>query len=115
MKGRLISNARVNEPILQARSSFALQSCASIPSLAESLRKQMMSPVGVVASCLERMELLEPRLHAFITVTAESAAGEAKAAEQDIARGMWKGFLHGIPFGIKDFYDTAGISNDSRF
>jgi aspartyl-tRNA(Asn)/glutamyl-tRNA(Gln) amidotransferase subunit A len=108
-------NARVNESIPKAQSSFALESCVSIPSLAESLRKQMMSPVDVVASCLERIVRLEPRLHAFITVTAESAANEAKAAEHDIARGGWKGFLHGIPVGIKDFYDTVGIRTTAAF
>ena len=107
-------NARIEQSIPRARSSFGLESCASIPSLAEFLRQQLVSPVDVVASCLERIERLEPRLGAFITVTAESAAEEAKAAERDIARGKRKGFLHGIPVGIKDFYDTAGISNDGR-
>jgi aspartyl-tRNA(Asn)/glutamyl-tRNA(Gln) amidotransferase subunit A len=108
-------NARVNESIPKAQSSFALESCVSIPNLAESLRKQIMSPVDVVASCLERIVRLEPRLHAFITVTAESAANEAKAAEHDIARGGWKGFLHGIPVSIKDFYDTVGIRTTAAF
>ena len=89
--------------------SFGSESRASIPSLAEALRKQTMSPVDVVASCLERIERLEPQLQAFITITAEIAAEEAKVAEQDIGRGRWKGLLHGIPVGIKDFYHTAGI------
>ncbi len=108
-------NARIEQSIPRARSSFGLESCASIPSLAESLRQQLVSPVDVVASCLERIERLEPRLGAFITVTAESAAEEAKAAERDIARGKRKGFLHGIPVGIKDFYDTAGIRTTAAF
>src|SRR5262249_52660916 len=52
---------------------------------------------------------LNSKLNAFITVTADSALAEARAAEADIQRGRWKGPLHGIPIALKDLVDTAGV------
>jgi len=57
--------------------------------------------------CLERIEKLNPTLNAFITVTAESALTEARAAESEMFRGDWRGSLHGIPIALKDLIDTA--------
>ena len=59
-------------------------------------------------ACLDRIEKLNPTLNAFITVTAESALAEARAAEIEISRGEWRGPLHGIPIALKDLIDTAG-------
>lgn len=81
----------------------------SITEVSELIRQQKISPVELVAGCLERIERLQPQLNAFITVTAEQALQEASAAERDIRHGDWKGPLHGIPIGLKDFFDTAGI------
>jgi aspartyl-tRNA(Asn)/glutamyl-tRNA(Gln) amidotransferase subunit A len=58
---------------------------------------------------LERIEQLEPQLNAFITVLADTAVEEARAAERDLAAGRWRGPLHGVPITLKDLYDTAGI------
>jgi aspartyl-tRNA(Asn)/glutamyl-tRNA(Gln) amidotransferase subunit A len=71
--------------------------------------------VEVVRSCLERIDRLQPRLNAFITIAADAALGAAKAAERDIQQGRWHGPLHGIPVGIKDFYDTAGLKTTAAF
>jgi aspartyl-tRNA(Asn)/glutamyl-tRNA(Gln) amidotransferase subunit A len=60
-------------------------------------------------ACLNRVEQLNPRLHAFITVTADSALAQAREAEAEIQRGRWKGPLHGVPVAIKDLVDTAGV------
>jgi aspartyl-tRNA(Asn)/glutamyl-tRNA(Gln) amidotransferase subunit A len=87
----------------------------NIAGLAESMRKKLASPVDAAATCLERIERLQPRLNAFITVTTESAVEDAKAAEHEIAQGRWKGFLHGIPIGVKDFFDTEGIPTTAAF
>src|SRR5262249_43281882 len=57
----------------------------------------------------ERIEQLKPKFNAFITVTAESALTEARRAEQEIANGNSRGPLHGIPIGLKDLFDTAGV------
>ena len=59
--------------------------------------------------CLARIEKLNPALNVFVTVTAESAMAQARAAEEEIQQGKWRGPLHGIPIGLKDVIDTAGI------
>jgi Asp-tRNA(Asn)/Glu-tRNA(Gln) amidotransferase A subunit family amidase len=79
---------------------------ATISGLAQSLRQLEISPVEVVAICLGRIERLQPQLNAFITVARESAEHDARAAEAEIGDGRWKGALHGISIGVKDFYDT---------
>ena len=56
-----------------------------------------------------RIERLNPALNAFITVTAEQALVDARAAESEIARGRMRGPLHGIPIALKDLFDTAGV------
>jgi aspartyl-tRNA(Asn)/glutamyl-tRNA(Gln) amidotransferase subunit A len=73
------------------------------------LRDREISPVEITQNCLSRIEKLNPALNAFITVTAESALAEARAAETAIGRGEWRGPLHGIPIALKDIIDTAGI------
>jgi aspartyl-tRNA(Asn)/glutamyl-tRNA(Gln) amidotransferase subunit A len=73
------------------------------------LRQRKISPVELAKACLAQIERLNPRLNAFITVTAESALAEARAAEAEIQRGQWRGPLHGIPVGLKDIIDTAGV------
>lgn len=72
------------------------------------LRQHKISPVELVKSSLAQIEKLNPLLNAFITVTAESALAEARAAEAEIQRGHWRGPLHGIPIGVKDIIDIAG-------
>src|SRR5256885_8215313 len=73
------------------------------------LRQKKVSPVELTRACLARIESLNPTLNAFITVTAESALDAARNAEAQIARGGWKGPLHGIPIAVKDLLDTAGV------
>src|SRR5260370_12999988 len=55
------------------------------------------------------IEKLNPALNAFITVTAESALERARLAEREIFRGAYLGPLHGIPIGLKDIIDVAGV------
>lgn len=73
------------------------------------LRRKEISPVELTTSCLRRIEQLNPTINAFITVLAESALDQARAAEAEILAGEWRGPLHGIPIGLKDLIDTAGI------
>jgi aspartyl-tRNA(Asn)/glutamyl-tRNA(Gln) amidotransferase subunit A len=80
----------------------------TIVDLAPRLRRKEISPVELTRACLDRVEELDPGLNAFITVTAESALAEARAAENEISRGEWRGPLHGIPIALKDLIDTAG-------
>ena len=80
----------------------------TIVELAPRLRRKQISPLELTRACLDRIEKLNPELNAFITVTAESALAEARVAEIEIARGEWRGPLHGIPVGLKDVIDAAG-------
>jgi aspartyl-tRNA(Asn)/glutamyl-tRNA(Gln) amidotransferase subunit A len=81
----------------------------TILELSAALRKRQLSPVELTRDCLERIERLNPALNAFILVTAELAMEQAQRAENEIAHGKWRGPLHGIPIGLKDLIDTAGI------
>lgn len=67
------------------------------------IRTRKLSPVEVLAACLKRIERLNPQLNAFITVLADQALAQAKAAEAEIETGKWRGPLQGIPVAIKDF------------
>lgn len=87
----------------------------SIIEISELLHQEKVSPAELVAGCLKRIERLNPTLNAFITVTTDQALKEAKRAEQEIESGKWKGPLHGIPVGIKDMFDTAGIKTTAAF
>src|SRR5580704_5980817 len=87
-------------------------SAAPLPSLAEAGRKIAageLSPVALTEAALARAEALNPKLDAFIEITAERARAAAQRAEREIAGGRRRGPLHGIPYGLKDIYDAAGL------
>ena len=73
------------------------------------VQKKEVSPVELTQACLSRIEKLNPSLNAFITVTGTAAVEDARKAEAEIARGEWKGPLHGIPLAVKDLIETAGV------
>ena len=75
----------------------------------ELVRRREVSPVELTRACLQRIERLNPVLNAFITVTADQAMAQAREAEAEVRRGRWRGPLHGIPVGLKDNIDTAGV------
>jgi aspartyl-tRNA(Asn)/glutamyl-tRNA(Gln) amidotransferase subunit A len=81
----------------------------SIVETGELLRKGKLSPVELTKNCLVQIEKLNPTLNAFVTVTAELALTQARAAEAEILSGHCRGPLHGIPLALKDLIDTAGI------
>lgn len=89
-----------------------LRLMAELPNIAELaalLRRKEISPVDVTRDCLNAIAQLNPSLNAFITVMADSALEAAHLAETEIARGEWRGPLHGIPIALKDLIDTAGV------
>jgi aspartyl-tRNA(Asn)/glutamyl-tRNA(Gln) amidotransferase subunit A len=73
------------------------------------LQSKHVSSAMLTRACLDRIERLNPILNAFITVTAESALREAELADKEIARGEYRGTLHGIPIALKDLIDTVGV------
>jgi aspartyl-tRNA(Asn)/glutamyl-tRNA(Gln) amidotransferase subunit A len=81
--------------------------------VAEKIRTKEVSPVEVAQSSLARLEETEPTLTAFVTTTTELALEQAELAEKEISDGKYRGPLHGIPLGVKDLYDTAGVKTTS--
>jgi aspartyl-tRNA(Asn)/glutamyl-tRNA(Gln) amidotransferase subunit A len=80
--------------------------------IAESARlieARQLSPVELTQALIARADVYEPQLNAFITRTGELALEQARQAEAEIQAHGPRGPLHGIPFGLKDIYDTAGI------
>jgi aspartyl-tRNA(Asn)/glutamyl-tRNA(Gln) amidotransferase subunit A len=81
----------------------------SIAEAARSFQAGELSPAELTGACLERIEALDLKLNAFVTLLAETASAEARAAERRLAQGKRLGPLDGIPFAIKDLYETKGI------
>jgi aspartyl-tRNA(Asn)/glutamyl-tRNA(Gln) amidotransferase subunit A len=73
------------------------------------LAKRELSPVELTEACLRRIETLDGQLDSFVTVTAERARAEARTAEAAIMASRPLSRLHGIPYCLKDIFDTAGI------
>jgi aspartyl-tRNA(Asn)/glutamyl-tRNA(Gln) amidotransferase subunit A len=76
--------------------------------LAADIAARRLSPVDLVDECLRRIERLEPRLHAFVSVNAANARLAAEAADKAIRSGHAVGPLHGIPIAIKDLVEIEG-------
>jgi len=73
------------------------------------IEKRKLSPVEYADALFRRIEALDPQLNAFITLTPLLARAQAAEAEREIAKGNYRGPLHGIPAGLKDIYNTKGI------
>jgi aspartyl-tRNA(Asn)/glutamyl-tRNA(Gln) amidotransferase subunit A len=97
---------------MQTRRDFLNQLMATGPSLqqvSELIRKKSASPVELTEECLKRIEKLNPALNAYITVMGEQALAQARELETERQNGKWRGPLHGVPIGLKDLIDTAGV------
>ncbi len=82
---------------------------STLHELGQKIRDRSISPVELTHDCLDRIEELNPTLNAFITVNIDSALERARVAEREIFRGTYLGPLHGIPIGLKDIIDVAGV------
>jgi len=76
---------------------------------ARAIAARELSPVELMKALLDRIARLDPKLNAFIRLDGEAAMAQAKAAEAEIAAGRPRGPLHGVPVGIKDIIDVAGL------
>ena len=76
---------------------------------AELLRTRQASSTELTKQCLDRIAAAEPRLGAFLTVTAEHALKQAAAADERLARGENVGPLTGVPYAVKDCLNTTGL------
>ena len=77
------------------------------------VRERKLSPVEITRLYLERIERLDSRLRAYITVMPETALETARRAETAVIRGQPLGPLHGVPYAVKDQFDTAGVRTTS--
>ena len=80
----------------------------SASGLAGAIRDRRVSSVEVVSAILERIAAVNPRINAVVRLV-DDALDQARRADADLAAGTNRGLLHGLPFTIKDSYDTAGI------
>jgi aspartyl-tRNA(Asn)/glutamyl-tRNA(Gln) amidotransferase subunit A len=81
-----------------------------VAALSQKLRGREVSPVEVTEAYLARIEEVDKKLNAYITVTADVAREAAKRAESEIAAGNWRGPFHGVPVALKDLCYTKGIA-----
>lgn len=82
----------------------------SLSQAAEAIGERQVSPVELADSVLSRIAQVEPDLGAYVTVTAERAREAARDAERDLSAGRYRGALHGVPMGLKDLIDVAGVA-----
>lgn len=81
----------------------------TIAEAARAIQSREVSPADLTEAYLERIQRLNPSINAYVRVTAERARADAARAGDEIAAGNYRGPLHGMPIGLKDLYDTAGI------
>ena len=81
----------------------------SATEIADAYAAKTLTPVALVGDLLARIEALDPKLNAFIRLDAEAALRAAEQATAELAAGRPRGPLHGVPVGIKDIIDVAGL------
>src|SRR5215469_15008208 len=81
----------------------------TIAEAARRIERKELSPVELTTALIRRAEALDPQINAYLLLTAERALDQGKRAEREIMAGAYRGPMHGIPFGLKDIYATAGI------
>lgn len=78
----------------------------------ELIRKRELSPVELTEAALARIDRVDPAVSAFAHTTPEQALAAARQAERELASGLDRGPLHGIPAGVKDLFDTVGVPTE---
>jgi len=81
----------------------------SVAEAGRALRAGTLRSTALTEHALARIAALDPLLHSFLLVTRQRAMADAERADRELAAGIDKGPMHGIPYGLKDIYDTAGI------
>jgi aspartyl-tRNA(Asn)/glutamyl-tRNA(Gln) amidotransferase subunit A len=82
--------------------------------VASYIQQKRLSPVEVAGAVLDRIEKFNPALNAYYTIYSDELRAAARTAEQEIARGNYRGPLHGIPIGIKDIYEYGRTTCGSK-
>ncbi|HXT17042.1 MAG TPA: amidase [Gemmatimonadaceae bacterium] len=82
---------------------------ATVAQLSHWIQSKKLTSTRLTNIYLDRIQRFDPKLRCVITVTRDAALAQSKQADAEIAAGKYRGPLHGIPFGVKDLLDTAGI------
>jgi aspartyl-tRNA(Asn)/glutamyl-tRNA(Gln) amidotransferase subunit A len=80
---------------------------------ARAIRRKELSPVDLVEALLERIDKADGRVQAWALVDRDGARAAARTAAEDLARGVSRGALHGVPFGAKDIFYSAGLRTEA--
>jgi len=105
--GATLATARFSANAYAASSDDVLSLSAT--QLAKLIHDKQVKAVDVVKLCYERIDKVNPKINAVVAMCKERALAEAAEADDWTARGKSKGPLHGVPFTIKDSFDTAGV------
>ena len=81
----------------------------TIADAAAAIRSRQLSPVELTQACLDQVERHDGKINSFLTVLGDQALASARRAEQEIARGKDRGPMHGIPYAVKDIYNSKGV------
>ncbi|HVQ37426.1 MAG TPA: amidase [Pyrinomonadaceae bacterium] len=100
---------KLSKTDIPAFSSVEDLAFATLPQLAELVRKRRVSPVELTKMYLARLRRYGPKLNCVVTLTEDLALSQAAEAEREIKSGKYRGPLHGIPWGAKDLFATKGI------
>ncbi|MBI4492242.1 MAG: Asp-tRNA(Asn)/Glu-tRNA(Gln) amidotransferase subunit GatA [Chloroflexi bacterium] len=101
--------AEIQNPKSKIQNRGADLCALGLVDLSRLIAARTISSLDAVEAVLARLERLEPRLNAFITVLPEQARAAARQADAELARGQQRGPLHGVPLTIKDMFCTAGV------
>jgi Asp-tRNA(Asn)/Glu-tRNA(Gln) amidotransferase A subunit family amidase len=99
------AGARVPLPANDAEIAFA-----PVTQLSRWIEQKALTSERLTSIYIRRIEQFDPKLRSVITLTRDAALAQAKRADAEIAEGKYRGALHGIPYGVKDLLDTAGIA-----
>jgi Asp-tRNA(Asn)/Glu-tRNA(Gln) amidotransferase A subunit family amidase len=103
---RLIRSKSSLRPLPASEEDLAF---APLTQLSRWIEERKLSSERLTRLYLDRLERFNPKLRCVITLTRDLAIAQARKADEEIARGKYRGPLHGIPWGAKDLLDTAGI------
>ena len=104
---RLVRSAAANDPLPASDDAIAY---ATVSRLSRWIESKQLTSDRLTRIYLDRIARFDPKLRCAITVTRDAALAQAKQADAEIAAGKYRGPLHGIPYGVKDLLDTAGIA-----
>ena len=107
-----IASTLLTFPRLSARAAAAAPDSvltASAVEVARMLREKQITAVELVKRCYQRIDQVNPLINAVVATCRERALAEAAEADAMTSKGRSKGPLHGVPFTVKDSFDTAGL------